>query len=450
MRWFEGDIVQAVTQSRARNAVFVVFVEGENETSEKISEAINDVAVSTKLEGSNFVSIHFKSGSQTFNQFSQIYRDPPVPSLYFIGRNGSPIEIVTEIGNAKDLIDKIENIENIHLGKTPVNPTPSAPASAPTNDGVAKESEPSTSTVPLDDRVERAKELLEEKRNKKKQQEEDEARQKEMQRRKEGQNVQELKRWQQEQELKQLKEERLKEKKMEQEARQRVLDQIAQDRADRNARNASSASSPSVAQQGISAPTSAARNSNEARLQFRLPDGSTYSNRFDADATLGEVRQYILTNVTLPFRDFSLATMFPRREFFTQDNTSTLRDLELVPSSVMLILPAGGRVVASQNNTGLIGLAQTLLMFLTYPVTRLFTFIRQIFSGPPSNGGNTTSAAPTQSQSQGSNQQDKRPQRRSGGAYRRSGNSNVHRLHQNQSSSDDENNTWNGNSTQQM
>ncbi|XP_026277742.1 UBX domain-containing protein 4 isoform X2 [Frankliniella occidentalis] len=349
MRWFEGDIVQAVTQSRARNAVFVVFVEGENETSEKISEAINDVAVSTKLEGSNFVSIHFKSGSQTFNQFSQIYRDPPVPSLYFIGRNGSPIEIVTEIGNAKDLIDKIENIENIHLGKTPVNPTPSAPASAPTNDGVAKESEPSTSTVPLDDRVERAKELLEEKRNKKKQQEEEEARQKEMQRRKEGQNVQELKRWQQEQELKQLKEERLKEKKMEQEARQRVLDQIAQDRADRNARNASSASSPSVAQQGISAPTSAARNSNEARLQFRLPDGSTYSNRFDADATLGEVRQYILTNVTLPFRDFSLATMFPRREFFTQDNTSTLRDLELVPSSVMLILPVCDNTVTVEE-----------------------------------------------------------------------------------------------------
>ncbi|KAK3913333.1 UBX domain-containing protein 4 [Frankliniella fusca] len=438
MRWFEGDIAQAVTQSRARNAIFVVFVEGENETSERISEAVNNDAVSAKLEGSCFVSIHFKN------------RDPPVPSLYFIGRNGSPIEVVSEACDTKTLMQKIEHVENVHLGKTSVTPPTTSSASADrassgTSDLTAASS--STPTAPLEDRVERAKELLEEKRMKKKKQEEEEARQKEMLRRKEGQNVQELKRWQQEQELKQLKEERLREKKMEQEARQRVLEQIAQDRAARNALHAT-ASSASVAQQGSSTPTISSSNSNEARLQFRLPDGSTYSNRFEADATLAEVRQYVISNVALPFTNFSLATMFPRREFTSQDNTTTLRDLELVPSSVILVLPAGGRAVADQS-AGFFGLAQTLLLVLTYPITQLYTFIRQFFSGPPSNGANAA-ATPTQSQNQGSNLQDKRSQRRSGGAYRRSGTSNVHRLHQNQSSSDDENNTWNGNSTQQM
>lgn len=462
MRWFEGDIVQAVTQSKAQNAVFVVFVEGGNESSEKIIKAIDEAEVSSKLEGPNFIAIRLSSGTQTFNQFSQIYRDPPVPSLYFIGRNGSPIEIVTEVANSKYLLEKILLVESIHFGKpkvtdatasssvsstTAVSSGPaSSSAGAQSSEGPDPSSSNSTnSAAPLEDRVERAKELLEEKRMKKRIQEEEEARQKELQRRKEGQSVQELRRWQQEQELKQLREERLREKRLEQEARQRVLDQIAQDRANRSARNATSSSVPSASESTSS--STPASNSNEARIQFRLPDGSTHNNRFDAHATLADVRQYIVSNVTLPFQDFALATVFPRYEFSAQDNASTLRELNLVPSSVMLIIPAGGRSVVNSNDQGFFGLAQAILMYITYPVVRIFSYVRHfIFGAPPTSG---TSATPP-AQNQKHPPQDKRSHKRSGGAYRRAGNSNVHRLHQNNSSSDDENNTWNGNSTQQM
>ncbi|XP_034242896.1 UBX domain-containing protein 4 [Thrips palmi] len=470
MRWFQGNIVEAVTQSKARNAVFVVFIEGKDDRSQKIASAIDDADVSSKLEGDNFVSIRLESGTETFTQFSQIYRNPSIPSLYFIGRNGSPIKIVTDADDSKILLKQIVHVENVHFGKSNSKEAPSTQSAAAkassskpseTATEAAKPSEtateepasqPGASSVPLDERVERAKELLEEKRLKKQAEEEEEARQKEMRRRKEGQNIQEMRRLQQEQELKQLKEERMRDKQLEQAARQRVLEQIAQDRAARNARNVPSAPSPAVSGPAT-APTPILTNSNQARLQFRLPDGSTHSHTFEAMSTLGDVRQYIVSNITLPYQNFSLATAFPRHEFSSQDNSSTLRDLQLVPSSLVLIVPAGGNSGSLQNSPGLFGFAQTMFLFMTYPLTRLFSFIRVFIFGapPPAPGSNSGAAAgPAPAQNQANNQQDRRPQRRSGGAYRRAGNSNVHRLHQSNSSSDDENNTWNGNSTQQM
>lgn len=458
MRWFQGNIVEAVTQSKARNAVFVVFIEGKDDVSQRIASAIDDVEVSSKLEGQNFVSIHLESESQTFTQFSQIYRNPAVPSLYFIGRTGSPIKIVTEAIDSKALLEQIVLVENVHFGKSSSNEasssqsseanTPASQLPETSSSYEANSTRPSSSSAPLDERVERAKELLEEKRMKKQAQEEEEAIQKELRRRKEGQNVQEMRRLQNEQEMKQLKEERMKDKRIEQEARQRVLEQIAQDRAARNARNVTAAPSPASS---APAPAPAVSNSNEARLQFRLPDGSTHSHTFEAVATLGDVRQYIISNVNLPCQNFTLATVYPRHEFTPQDNSSTLRDLLLVPSSAILIVPAGGSAGTLQNSPGLFGFAQTMFMFMTYPLTRLFSFIRVfIFGAPPPTAGSSSGTSAGSTTSSNQNQQDRRPQRRSGGAYRRSGNSNVHRLHQSNSSSDDENNTWNGNSTQQM
>ena len=60
------------------------LLSGEDETSRAILNAIEDENVSSKLEGPNFVSIHLTSGTQTFNQFSEIcilYR-PVLASFY--------------------------------------------------------------------------------------------------------------------------------------------------------------------------------------------------------------------------------------------------------------------------------------------------------------------------------------------------------------------------------
>jgi hypothetical protein len=141
-------------------------------------------------------------------------------------------------------------------------------------------------------------------------------RQKEIERRKMGQNVQQMKRWQDDEELKHILEEREKEKRESQAARERVLAQIAQDKAERAAKF-----SPAPAQQTPPAPQPPPRpvNTNTARIQFRMPDGRTATNDFSSSETLESVHAHIKTNLNLPFTSYTLSTTFPRREFTDED-----------------------------------------------------------------------------------------------------------------------------------
>lgn len=134
-----------------------------------------------------------------------------------------------------------------------------------------------------------------------------------------GKGLAELKRWQDEQEAKQLVEQRKKEKKDDQELRQRLREQIAQDRAARNARSNVSylqeGPVPPQDDQSSSAPPAGSRPvglgtgasapkdySGMARLQFRLPSGSSISHAFEPSVTLGDVRTFLLDGNHLPFR----------------------------------------------------------------------------------------------------------------------------------------------------
>ena len=104
---------------------------------------------------------------------------------------------------------------------------------------------------------------------------------------------------------------------------------------------------------------SAARNA-FARLQFRLPDGSTRNEQFSSQVTLQTVKQFIDNEVKPPFkynfvfvnyiskyfngsslvyRAYNLCTTYPRREFNSNDMNSSLSDLNLTPSAALLILP---------------------------------------------------------------------------------------------------------------
>ena len=76
-----------------------------------------------------------------------------------------------------------------------------------------------------------------------------------------------------------------------------------------------------------------------ARIQFRLPSGSTHMGQFEPLSTLGALRDYVVRNIELPFRQFAMSTSFPRRNLLSEDDNKTLMDLGLVPTSVILILP---------------------------------------------------------------------------------------------------------------
>lgn len=210
-----------------------------------------------------------------------------------------------------------------------------------------------------------------------------------MERRKVGQDVQKLKRWQQEQELKEMMDERNRERKENQEARQRVLAQIAQDKAERAAKFANSSNTVSKPPEELSPQAQSIRRNvsdcNTARLQFKLPDGTTHMHNFSSTSSLHDVRNYIISNLNLPYENFSLSTTFPRREFTTENGSQTLLELELVPNAVILILPLQHGAVSTNTDSWLM----TVFWSFIGPILNFVGFLKSKIFGSSSSTSST-------------------------------------------------------------
>ncbi|KAH8363830.1 hypothetical protein KR200_005129 [Drosophila serrata] len=111
MNWHRGSIAEAVAESKAKDAVFVVFIEGKDELSSKLERFVDDSRVRTRLETADFVSIKVQGNSSAYGQFMSLYKVVPVPSLFFIGKTGTPLEIATGITDSvEELIAKIDRV----------------------------------------------------------------------------------------------------------------------------------------------------------------------------------------------------------------------------------------------------------------------------------------------------------------------------------------------------
>ncbi|PZC72419.1 hypothetical protein B5X24_HaOG211232 [Helicoverpa armigera] len=305
-------------------------------------------------------------------------------------------------------------------------PTPSLPH-APVEE---KEIPSSESGGSIEEKMERAKELIEARRREKADKEKELEKEKEMERRAAGKGVAELKRWQADQELKQIQEERRREKMENNLARQRILEQIAQDRLERRARDVT----PTQAQPSLQATPTAGDGGSRARIQFKLPDGTSHTAHFDADGTLAEVQRYVADNLSLSTSSFALWTAFPRRELTEAE--SSLRGLQLAPSAALLVLPRRMTPVVARPTpvSNLITFfTQLFTTMILEPSQQLFIWLRtRLFPPPAPRAVSPQSGAPSAPSAPGA---------------RRRGN--IHRLPSDRAP-DDDNNTWNGNSTQQM
>lgn len=94
MRWYEGGITDAVALTRQKNAIFVVFIQGETKTTQlrnceyvikktlitagsdeksgQFGALFDDGNVSGKLESDLFVAIRLEGNSVPHQQFAQI------------------------------------------------------------------------------------------------------------------------------------------------------------------------------------------------------------------------------------------------------------------------------------------------------------------------------------------------------------------------------------------
>ncbi|NXT55351.1 UBXN4 protein, partial [Pluvianellus socialis] len=489
----------------------VLYLAGEDEQSTEMAARWEDEKV-TEAASDGFVAIKIDTKSEACLQFSQIYPVVCVPSSFFIGDNGIPLEVIAGSVSVEELVTRIHKVKQMHTvkgqplenGSQSSTPCPSSQSDgAPENtqsravefcdssqsrmsetispsagnDGAhsGQASQEATNSsdeqvsdaAPVNDltlKVERITKKLEERREEKRKEEEQKEIKKEIERRKTGKEMLEYKRRQEEELTKRMLEERNREKAEEKAARERIRQQIAMDRAERAARFAKSKEEAEAAKaaalQAKQAEIEARKEASQkersaiARIQFRLPDGSSFTNQFPSEARLEEARQFAAQTVGNAYGNFSLATMFPRREFTKEDYGKKLLELELAPSASVVLLPAGrpATSVVQASGSGLWKFLGTIL----YPLLAVWRFISNfLFTSPP----------PSQSTVRSAHQQDhsnppapgsieqsrqavrKRVVEKRGEDFKKEGK--IYRL-RTQDDGEDENNTWNGNSTQQM
>ncbi|XP_036396664.1 UBX domain-containing protein 4-like isoform X2 [Megalops cyprinoides] len=532
MLWFEGSIPAAIVSAKQQNSVFVVVITGDDEQSTQMLSSWEDGRVAEATDHC-FVAIKIDAKSETCVQFSQIYPVVCIPSSFFIGENGIPLEVIAGSVSAEELVKRINKVKQMHtqevevevrVGDQPsVHPeappevlpvpdvTPDQNARQPSpaeNDESGHTLPPSTaneSTAPpatskeslsrpaeeggasgyvtpaedrslssddvslssqseeaLDAKVERLTKKLEERRERRKKGEEENEIKKEMERRRLGKEMLDYKRKQEGERTKRMLEERNREKAEERAARERVKQQIALDRADRAARyaknkeevEAAKAAALQARQAELEAKKEALQRERSAiaRIQFRLPDGSSFTNQFPSETRLQEARQFAAQEVGNRYGHFSLATMFPRREFTGEDLDKTLLELELAPSASIVLLPTGrpANTVVQSSGGGIWAVLGTIF----YPLLAVWRFISSfLFCSPPPPGPShrappqrpspaATSSSEPNRESIRKRVLEKRPE-----DFKKDGK--IYRL-KTQEDSEDDNNTWNGNSTQQM
>ncbi|XP_054976966.1 UBX domain-containing protein 4 [Sorex araneus] len=505
MLWFQGAIPAAIASAKSSGAVFVVFVAGDDEQSTQMAASWEDEKV-TEASSNSFVAIKIDTKSEACLQFSQIYPVVCVPSSFFIGDSGIPLEVIAGSVSADELVTRIHKVRQMHSlkGETTVaNGSQSeSPVSTPStsfepnntsenaqsrnvefcetssttdaksnsetggesSDHAMTSQEPSgcSNQRPAEDltvRVERLTKKLEERREEKRKEEEQREIKKEIERRKTGKEMLDYKRKQEEELTKRMLEERNREKAEDRAARERIKQQIALDRAERAARFAKTKEEVEAAKAAallakqtemeVKRDAAARERSTVARIQFRLPDGSSFTNQFPSDAPLEEARQFAAQTVGNTYGNFSLATMFPRREFTKEDYKKKLMDLELAPSASVVLLPAGRPTTSMVHSSS--GDIWTLLGTVLYPFLAIWRLISNfLFSNPPPAQTSVRATASEPSASSNSEKREpvrKRVLEKRGEDFKKEGK--IYRL-RTQDDGEDENNTWNGNSTQQM
>ncbi|GFT52468.1 UBX domain-containing protein 4 [Nephila pilipes] len=474
MNWYNGSIPEAVAEAKRNNKLFLVYIEGSDEMSKQMTDTYNDPIIAEKLSCDSIVALKLIANSVPYMQFCAIYPVLVIPSSFFIGGNGAPIEIITgslppaEFSNK--LMKLLETYETSFKVKKesqtsstlspPKEPEVSIPSGSQNENSGSEPSTSQTATAAesLQEKIERAKVLVEAQKQQRAQQEKEKEKDDEMKRRSEGKAIQQAQQTRQDNELKEWAKNRAKEKEEERLAREKVKAMIAQDRAERAAKYQQAKEAEQAEKERLirnreeaeRAMRNAAMSSNDARIQFRLPDGSYTTHCFSADASLEEARRFVIEVVQPPFSSFGLCTTFPRRHFTESNYPESLRDLQLAPSAVLLILPERAISNVSPGSSFISNLFWTLMS----PLTTVWNFIRSFFPGSTQPSHSTRSQSPSDSQEAAStaannlnnNTRQRNHGRRESPFAKREGN--IFRI--NNQSDDDENNTWNGNSTQQM
>lgn len=179
-------------------------------------------------------------------------------------------------------------------------------------------------------------------------------------------------------------------KRVAREERQRVLKLIEDDKAERRARDEmrraereaaraaageegaeSAAFSPNTGSAGTGVASQMRRRHDQCSLQVRLFDGSTIRTRLPSKSNMRDVRKWIdesREDGKDPYTFKVILTPMPNKSIDATEEEKSLEDLELTPSSTLILIPVGKYSTAHDRGNGnpISRLIAAILGFLAY------------------------------------------------------------------------------------
>ncbi|UJR26407.1 hypothetical protein I4U23_007739 [Adineta vaga] len=431
--WYSGAVVDAVREAKSRQALFVVYVRDDSEQSQTLNKVWSDVW--TQINNtSKMVVLRLDKGTESCNQFTAIYKVETYPTIYFInGQNGQVFKVVDQtVEDSSKLQNIIEDALNI---------------SEPKQETVVQ------GTKTVEEKVAEARARLKELHDKREEEAKDKEKDDEINRRRLGQQMQ-LEKQKKDEELLRKQAEEIRRDRLEQQKLQEKLKaQIQQDREEKRRKYEGEQASPSeqpknkITTADIQIPKV---NYTRSRLQFRLTDGSFFTEDFPLDAHMKDVYAYL--NETLPTDQYKNGSYTLRtthtRVTLTIDDPNTLKDLELVPTAVLLVLSRGNVNSPSStvNSTNIFQSIPLLFAWFMMQFNLIYQFIfAKLF------GNRTQQSEQTRPSPRPSNTNERKVTKPENFKTDSTSKSTIRRFHNTQDDSDDEDKrTWNGNSTQQL
>jgi len=472
MNWFTGDVGHAIQKAIGEKKVFIVFVKDDKENSKTMEEMWNDDKVAEVCCEEKCVAINITADSVPGQQFGAIYPILCVPSTYLINNQGTPTDIIPGVLEKEEflkrLTDAVDKTLITVLAENPATGGVEQASNSATQisenventnvESVSNTHETSLETDDVEGELSSQEkvqiEMLREKvKLKKEAEEKQKLKEIEKKRIETGRELQIAQRSAAERQASQLAKEIADRKAEEKAAREKVREQIRRDRLEKTMKyDTEKKEKEEILRQKTEADAKTQVekkkvDSTIARLQFRLPDGSSVSNTFNAEAKFLVAEAFVKDHVQIA--NIRLTTAFPKHEFNSEDAVKSFRELGLVPNACIIV--SHGRSKSSTSNQSSTSLnPMSFLMFVLAPIFAIFSWIASLFSGNNNsinnsneNQSNQTTTSPYSNQSNSRDDTVRRRNLQNDSSPR----NNIQRLRRD---NDDDNATWNGNSTQQM
>lgn len=266
-----------------------------------------------------------------------------------------------------------------------------------------------------------------------------------------GKEIQKARSKKEELEMAEAIKEREKEKREAAEAKKRILAQIAADKEERKRKNEefriSHDSKPQEPE--TSCQKRPKLDTNQSRIQFKLPNGTSLNGIFNANDDLGKLYEFVSSNSS--YKSFTLSLTYPKKIFTPEERTKSLRDLELLPSACILVIVSSNPANKVTSVVSSSIFSQIWNLFFAF-IPAIWAFVVKLIS-PSRNPQQPDAAAEAKRLEERKKEAEERAKRitlRQKESKFMNKEGNIARLQDNRDNAEDDENTWNGNSTQQM